>query len=141
MKKKKRTRNTKIGAYKELIQREFNKLVTTKIGYCQRCGRRDAQMQCSHVKSIGAYPNLRFDIINVLCLDARCHKWWWHDEPTESGSWFKEKFPERWEYIQVAKNIPRKFTLEDLDQIREWIKNKEIDKLHLTTKQLKEYSR
>ena len=136
LRKRNKGRKIKIGAYKRTIQKEFNKLVTSTIGFCQRCGSKVNQLQCSHVKSIGAYPSLRFDIFNVLCLCSKCHKWWWHDEPTESFDWYKLNFPERWTYIQAAMKINRFFTIEDLNEIRKAVSERNITKLHLSQEQL-----
>jgi len=72
-------------------------------GYiCQHCGKDSTQAQIhgSHVKSVGSYLFLACDLLNIKALCARCHKWWWHSEPTEAGKWFKNKFPERYEYLK-----------------------------------------
>ena len=128
---RKRTRKPKsLRTFTKTVQREFNAMVTEDQP-CAKCGNEYARMDCSHVLSIGAYPNLRFDILNVLPLDARCHRWWWHDEPTESGEWFRKKYPERWRYLEEAKNIIRKFTIEDLQEIRKAVEEKDFDKLIL----------
>lgn len=62
---------------------------------CVRCGAgpMNAQMQGSHIKGEGAYPNLSYNPRNIKCLCASCH-FWWHSVPTESGHWFRTKFPE-----------------------------------------------
>lgn len=119
----------------KLVQAEFNKLVAYGKP-CARCNGMYEGVNCSHVLSIGAYPHLRFDILNTLPMCSRCHLWWWHEEPTESGIWFREKFPKRWEYLEKAKLVTRKFTIQDLLEIREWIKNKQIEKLHLKVEDL-----
>ena len=49
------------------IQKEFNSLVASK-GVCEKCDRGYTVMQCSHVWSIGSYSNLRFDILNTMCM-------------------------------------------------------------------------
>ena len=62
---------------------------------CLRCGAskaNGAQIQGSHIKGTGAYPNLSYYTINIKALCASCHRWW-HSAPTESGIWFKKKFP------------------------------------------------
>lgn len=139
----KRSKNIKgriksLRSFTKTVQVEFNDMAT-KGKSCAKCARPYERMECSHVLSIGAYPNLRFDIINVLPLCSRDHIWWWHDVPTESGEWFRKKFPQRWVYLEKAKLIPRRFRLEDLEQLREWIKNKEVDKLHFSIEELKKY--
>jgi 5-methylcytosine-specific restriction endonuclease McrA len=42
---------------------------------------------------------LRWELENHKCLCYICHKWF-HDNPTESGEWFKKTYPERYKYIQ-----------------------------------------
>lgn len=62
---------------------------------CLHCGKgpERAQMQGSHIKGEGAYPNLSYNPRNIKCLCAMCHLWW-HSSPLESGQWFQEKYPE-----------------------------------------------
>ena len=67
---------------------------------------------------------------------SRCHIWWWHDEPTESGAWFKKKFPGRYDYLLQAKNVKRKWTIDDLYEIREAVKKKDLKKLILSPDEL-----
>lgn len=73
---------------------------------CQMCGKKvlGAKGHVSHVKSVGAYPNMAYEILNVKLLCSHCHFWIWHKEITDSTMWFIEKFPKRWEYIEQAKN-------------------------------------
>jgi len=101
-------------------------------GYpCARCNQKFPVMQCSHVKSTGAYTNLRFDPMNVLVMCGRCHNFWWHSEPTESGKWFEKKYPARWDYLEKAKLKVIKRTEKDKKQIRQWIKERNIKKLYI----------
>lgn len=126
--------------FKKTVQAEFNKMVTDGKP-CSKCGKSFYKMDCSHIYSIGAYPNLRFDIMNVLPMCSNCHIWWWHDNPTEAGEWFKKNYGDRYTYLEIAKNIPRNYTIEDLQEVREYIKNKQTDKLCLTMGQIEEYER
>lgn len=65
-----------------------------------KCNGATLGIQWAHVKTRGvAY--LRWDLLNNMTLCAGCHIWW-HLHPSESGPWFKETFPERWLYIQIA---------------------------------------
>lgn len=68
---------------------------------CQRCGKyvvgRDSHT--SHVISKARSLRLYYDIVNLKVLCMFCHNWW-HKNPTESGRWFKEKFPARDKYLQ-----------------------------------------
>jgi len=110
------------------IQKEFNSLVASK-GVCEKCDRGYTVMQCSHVWSIGSYSNLRFDILNTMCMCGRCHNFWWHLEPMESREWFAKKFPERDIYLKEVRNIVKPWTVEELQKIREAVKNKDLKAL------------
>lgn len=114
--------------YVKQTQTKFNALIREK-GVCEHCGRSYDAMNCSHIYPVGAYPNLRFNVLNVLCLDARCHRFFWHDNPGDAWEWFKSKYPARYEYLTKAKNIFHKYTIEELLQIQGWVEKKEINKL------------
>lgn len=69
---------------------------------CQHCGKHvsGSNAHVSHVipRSRGNY--LKWDDKNIKLLCFHCHIHWWHKNPVESGMWFMQKFPERWEYLQ-----------------------------------------
>ena len=44
---------------------------------------------------------------------------WWHKEPTEAGLWFKNKFPERWEYLEELKKNIKIYKMSDLEELYE----------------------
>lgn len=121
--------------WKHQLDPLMSKLVREK-AYCERCGRKDTKvLQDAHV--VGRINlALRWDILNHLSLCFQCHKYFWHEEPLESSKWFQDKFPDRYEYLMKAKNIIVKRTEEDYKQLREWIKNKEVNKLHFSLKQI-----
>lgn len=85
------------------------KVAKERDGYtCVRCGRSKQagwQIQGSHIKGEGAYPNLSYISKNIKALCADCHRWW-HSAPTDSGIWFKEKFPEWYEEIKSLTREP-----------------------------------
>ncbi len=76
---------------------------------CQKCGKKvyGRGADTSHVLCKNRYKSLKYDENNLKVFCMWCHKWW-HNVPTESGEWFKNKFPERWEYLQEKKKIIRK---------------------------------
>ena len=94
-------------------------------GKCQKCGKpvSGKNAHTSHVipKSHGNY--LRFDITNLKLLCFHCHINWWHKNPLESAEWFKSKFPERWEYLQLNKEKTIKMTLDDYDKLKTAMQN------------------
>ena len=59
----------------------------------------------SHVKPKGKYQGLRYDLMNVLPMHGNCHIFEWHANPTESGKWFEENYPERAVYLEEAKKV------------------------------------
>jgi len=66
---------------------------------CVRCGRKPPyQIHWSHVIT-RENKALRWELENNKCLCYICHKWF-HDNPTESGEWFKKTYPERYKFIQ-----------------------------------------
>lgn len=73
------------------------KIAKARDGYmCLRCGRSlqgGFQIHGSHILGTGAHPRLAANPRNIKALCSTCHRWW-HSAPTESGKWFKEKFPE-----------------------------------------------
>ena len=98
----------------ELIRKEFN-------NRCAKCGKEvyGTNSQRSHVKSVGAYPHMEFDLKNIVLLCKGCHLYWWHKEPTEAGAWFKKEFPERFKYLEKAKNIRTHHSVQDLEELYE----------------------
>jgi 5-methylcytosine-specific restriction endonuclease McrA len=75
--------------------------------------------QKSHVKSVGAYPHLQFDLHNIILLCFHCHIGTWHHEPTEVGLWFKKTFPERYKYLEKAKLIRTHHSVPELEDMYE----------------------
>jgi hypothetical protein len=107
------------------IQKEFNHLIASGKP-CAKCNQIFPVMQCSHVHSIGAYPNLRFDPMNALSMCGRHHNFWWHLEPTESWDWFKEKYPGRYQYLLIAKNKHVGWTQDKLLEVRRKVKERDL---------------
>lgn len=73
---------------------------------CVKCHKRGKQykdddagtyLQLSHVKSEGAYPRIKYELVNVKLLCWHCHlgSGGWHREPMASTEWFKKTFPDR----------------------------------------------
>lgn len=69
---------------------------------CQKCLKRVKGVNCqaSHVISEWRNKKLSCDPLNMKVLCYRCHKWRRHLEPTESGEWYKKKFPQRRKYLE-----------------------------------------
>jgi 5-methylcytosine-specific restriction endonuclease McrA len=77
---------------------------------CVRCG--SDKVQWCHI--IGRrHKSTRWELDNVLSMDAGCHRWW-HEYPLLSGPWFKKNWPERSENIIRLYNAGGKVDLKGL---------------------------
>ena len=82
-------------------------VVKERDGYiCQKCGKKCSGQGAhwSHIYSRQRF-SMRWLLLNAICLCAGCHRWW-HDNPTESGVWFKDKWPYRDEHLQQERRRP-----------------------------------
>ena len=78
---------------------------------CQYCGKENlegANCHVSHVIPRSQSLLLQYDLINLKVLDFRHHLQWWHLNPVEAGIWFKDKFPERWAYLEEKIMLPKR---------------------------------
>ena len=69
---------------------------------CQICHKaiEGSNSQPCHVVAKGAGASWRrFDLTNIFLGCMYDHRWW-HNNPTESGKWFAEKWPHREEYLE-----------------------------------------
>jgi hypothetical protein len=94
-------------------------------GKCVRCCKSD-RVCWSHVKRRSADLRIKYIVTNVLTMCFTCHDWW-HGEPTESGAWFEDRYPDRLEYLdamvvahQGMGTLHVHELLEILDQLREY---------------------
>ena len=76
------------------------------LGQCQHCYKRveGTNAHTSHVLPKSTHGALRYVLLNLKLLCYRCHLSFWHKNPVESGAWFRQTFPYRWEII---KEMPR----------------------------------
>lgn len=82
------------------------KVVKERDGYiCQHCEKKLEGSNChgSHVIPVSAGLALAYDPTNLKTLCYHCHINWWHKNPMEAAEWFKNKFPDRWTYLQQKK--------------------------------------
>lgn len=109
---------------KEKIEKLVKQQVKERDNYtCQHCGKANlegANCHASHVIPVSASGRLQFDPLNLKALCYHCHLNWWHKNPLESGEWFRQTFPDRWEYLEKIKQEPKRpikeFELEELYQ-------------------------
>lgn len=87
---------------------------------CQKCGKEvyGSNRQRSHVIPVSAGNKLAFDPMNIKVLCLRDHLQWWHLNPLEAMQWFKQKFPERFEYLMANRGIQQM-------KLQDWIDLKE----------------
>ena len=92
---------------------------------CQKCGKpvKGQNSHPSHVYGKKAYPHMRHDLQNVKILCYYCHRQWWHRQPIEAYLWFKEKFPERYDYLQKRKQVIDTLSIPDLEDLVEIYKD------------------
>ncbi len=121
-------RKRRLGKISRLQQKcdlEFSRLIRKK-GKCERCGGTN-YLETAHI--IGRRNLLlRWDIINAFCFCRSCHTWG-HLNPKKFTLWVKERFPERWEYLQLVKNQICKRTEQEYEDLLDNISNRRIKKL------------
>ena len=128
-KKVKKPKKHTLRYWKHKLDPEFSKLVRSKL-FCEKCGRRGELSTFDDAHVVGRINlTLRWCILNHLCLCFQCHRFFWHEEPLEAARWFKEKFPERYQYLMKAKNIIVQRTEEDYQKLLEDILARNIRSL------------
>lgn len=82
---------------------------------CQKCGVHveGSNAHGSHVIPVSAGNQFRFDPLNIKTLCYHHHINWWHKNPIEAAEWFREKFPDRHEYLFGKPRKTVKFTRDD----------------------------
>ena len=93
---------------------------------CQWCCRHveGANAHCSHVIPRSKGNALRWDLLNLKLLCFHCHINRWHKSPIEAEAWFDNYSPTRYEYLMEHKNDIRKFSINDLEELEQELKQK-----------------
>lgn len=88
---------------------------------CQKCGKFVTGSDChgSHVIPVSAGNQFRFDPLNLKVLCYHCHLNWWHKNPIEATAWFREKFPDRYEYLFGRPRQIKKYTVAEYQALTE----------------------
>ena len=98
---------------------------------CQRCGKKvyGCNSHPSHVVPKGNGASWRrFDLLNVQHLCLHCHLDWWHNNITEAGKWFAEKWPHLDDYLEKYRyGKPAKISTAEMKQLKEEYKQKLIE--------------
>ena len=107
---------------KERCEKLVKEIVKIRDNYtCQICGKRVEGTNChaSHVIPVSAGLMTAYDPLNLKVLCFHHHMNFWHKNPIEAGEWFKNKFPERYEYLQERKKLNGKGTVH-ISLLEEW---------------------
>lgn len=85
---------------------------------CQWCGKRvdGSNAHCSHVIPRSRGNALRWDPMNLKLLCFHCHINKWHKDPNEASRWFRFKFPERYDYLELNRHELVKLSISDLEE-------------------------
>jgi hypothetical protein len=59
--------------------------------------------------------SLAYDLENLKVLCYHHHINWWHKHPTESGQWFRERYPREMEYLERMKPLRRARPIKDFE--------------------------
>ena len=94
---------------------------------CQHCGKHIEGTDChlSHVIPRPRCGRLPYALRNVKLLCFHCHIQFWHEHPLESAEWFKERFPDRLEYLETQLVVNRCLGTIPID----WYRNRYIELL------------
>jgi len=86
---------------------------------CQKCGKHveGSESQISHVIPRSRCVALRWDFDNIKVFCTGCHLQWWHLNPTESGQWFAEKYPDRMKHLDKHKREIKKWRISELREL------------------------
>ena len=106
-KKLNRVKKTSIKKLKKELMELVKAYVKKRDNYtCQKCEKKieGSNCQASHVFPVSSGNRLAFDPMNIKVLCCHCHLNWWHKNPTQSGVWFRRKFPERYKYLDERKH-------------------------------------
>lgn len=117
--------------YHKQLKIYFSLYIRRRAGECEAKGKLDGHyaecgghLQCSHIKTTKAYPNLKYDPFNALALCYRHHIHWWHKETKEAIKWFETNYPERDKYLEHNQNKLFKPTTDDLKELLNFYKEK-----------------
>lgn len=64
----------------------------------------------SHVLNVGTHKKMELDPTNMKVLSSYSHLHWWHKDVLHATQWFKNEFPERYDYLMRMSKIDFKIT-------------------------------
>ncbi len=86
---------------------------------CQHTGQEVSAHNChaSHVLNVGTHKNMELDPTNIKVLCSYSHLHWWHKDVLHATEWFKEKFPERYDYLMRMSKLKFKISTAQLAEL------------------------
>ena len=103
------------------LDKLFSAFIKARDGrICQKCGKftYGPDSHTAHIIPVSEGHLLRWDPTNALVLCMFHHLRWGHKNPLEFTDWFKKKFPLRYKYLWKHKEKIKKFTIEELEQLK-----------------------
>ena len=98
----------------------FSEFIKKRDVYCQKCGKSDGKLECSHIFS-RRHQGLRYDEDNAKLLCFGCHRWW-HENPPEAIEWLKSIIGEdAYNKLRIRAHKPTKLSMFDRDSIRQFL--------------------
>lgn len=91
---------------------------------CQYSGKVVSGSNChaSHVLNVGTHKCMELDPTNMKVLSSYYHLHWWHKDVLHSTEWFKDKFPDRYEYLMMMAKLKCKIPTVTLAELHETTK-------------------
>lgn len=115
-----KSKKRSVSKLKKELERIVKAQVKKRDNYtCQRCGKyvEGSECQASHVIPVSHGNALAFDPLNMKVLCTHCHLHWWHKNPIKAAEWFKERFPERYQYLELHYNDKVHWKAHDYQQM------------------------
>lgn len=96
----------------------FAKFIKLRDKVCQKCGKADGQLECSHIFS-RRHQGTRLDPANAKLLCHHHHIDWWHANPIEAVEWLRSVIgADAYDRLRLKANKPTKLTTWEKDEIR-----------------------
>ena len=88
---------------------------------CQYSGQVVSGANChaSHVLNVGTHKCMELDPTNMKVLSSYYHLHWWHKDVLHATEWFKDKFPDRYEYLMMMAKLKFKLPTATLAGLHE----------------------
>lgn len=128
--RKRSNRLKSVSYYKKLCDKEMSLLVRSReVCDASDMGTCGGPLQHAHVIS-RRNETLRYDILNALSMCYKHHIHVWHTSPLEAMEWFKNKYPERYNYLMSNRHkLTKKRSVEDYQQVLKDIKERNLSNL------------